>query len=582
MERQHSAMENPTAQNAPLERLRVAMTEHLALLKPYEQRSEPVTFETLRALDDLFCRDLMEPKKRSKSDESQSRSVAGWGVNAALSRVLPVNLADAPFKLFPSTATTQHQADDFLEKCGCLELAARYEGWLRDGLVSGKLRAFPGMSTSGITDVLVLRTEASSHYDEEIGRKSLRWASNQVVKGTRIEETCLENEYRILKPLLQEKVFLSASGMMNYSSSPAIDKHFAEWARIYLKRIYSQDMIDSNDVIGGRKFSDYLAVLSALSARSQRHISYAAILKARHPDIHIRNLLTSFCEHGEMVRYVAAATGFSPEDSAEILDHFTLSQANIAEHLKRGETIWAPLVRTSRKHLIVPIYGIDINPFLFLLTELRHRHEKDWFRIANNREPRWISELSSLFGGRRWSVNDRNLRLRSDGRDRTDIDFAVFDSSANELTLFQLKWQHPVGVDNRGRRNAGSNLTIESNRWIEEVIQWTEQHGLPELMRRLGFSSTSQPVVRLFVMARYHAHFSGYDNRDPRAVWVNWAQFQKARAEAPGQPLRQTAAQLRRNLKTDRSKIRPESRMLGVGTLGIVLNPTATPEDTTL
>jgi len=63
---------------------------------------------------------------------------------------------------------------------------------------------------------------------------------------------------------------------------------------------------------------------------------------------------------------------------------------------------------------------LDITLFLFLLTDLRSRYEANWFRIANNRERRWVTEMEQLFQGP--PVADTlggNLRLREGGKDLT-------------------------------------------------------------------------------------------------------------------------------------------------------------------
>lgn len=228
--------------------------------------------------------------------------------------------------------------------------------------------------------------------------------------------------------------------------------------------------------------------------------------------------------------------------------------------------------------LLLPTFGIDINPFLFLLTDLRFRYESDWFRVANNREHRWIDELAALFSAPKWEILRHNLRLREDGKDLTDIDFATYDKEANELAVMQLKWQHPVGMDNRGRRSAGKNLFDESNRWIAAVISWLERHGIEELMRRFGFNSKCSPKVSLFVLGRYHVHLSGFDNRDNRAIWSDWAHFRRiCIEEAKTLSLEQLAMRIRKDVLYARSIKRGESTMFPVGNIVVVLNPTSVP-----
>src|SRR6185437_9375847 len=118
---------------------------------------------------------------------------------------------------------------------------------------------------------------------------------NQVWSEDRGRELELERRHRELESDLHSRVDLIDGWRVVYSTTPEIDQYFLEWGRLYLRRIFSQDMIGMDDIIGGRPFSQYVEVLSALSGRSQRHIAFAAILRARYPSVHIRNLLTA-CE----------------------------------------------------------------------------------------------------------------------------------------------------------------------------------------------------------------------------------------------------------------------------------------------
>ena len=84
------------------ERLANALALQRDYLKAYEKPSEPVVYETLRTLDDLFCRDLMEPDRRAPKDERIFRSLSTWGVDYALSRIVPRTPSVQPFRNFPS------------------------------------------------------------------------------------------------------------------------------------------------------------------------------------------------------------------------------------------------------------------------------------------------------------------------------------------------------------------------------------------------------------------------------------------------------------------------------------------------
>ena len=141
-----------------------------------------------------------------------------------------------------------------------------------------------------------------------------------------------------------------------------------------------------------------------------------------------------------------------------------------------------------------------------------------------------------------------------------------------------MKWQHPIGFDNRARRSAGKNFIEESNRWIETVNSWLDRFGAAELRKRLGFEDLGTPNVRLFVLGRYHAHYAGFDNHDSRAVWSDWAHFQRARSHAPRRSLSQLASDLRSAVNQSRSTKRGESLIFSVGELAVALNPSSIPE----
>lgn len=570
-------------QDLVLARLRKALEVQRDYLSEYEKPSEPIAYETLRTLDDLFLRDLMEPERAVDTVDRQFRNISAWGVNHALSRIVPKTPVSGPFRDFPSQPAFQAKADDFVFNCATLALSERFEGWLREGILMGSLQLQPEPGRDGIGDTLVLRSVAPSYSDEEIGLAGLRWAGEQTLVEDRSLEQTLEERHRRLESALERRVDLVDGWRVIYESTREIDDHFLEWGQFYLRRKFSQDMIAPDDMIGGRPFSQYVAVLSALSGRSQKHLAFAAILRARYPSVHIRNLLTSHTHRDSFIESLARSMDADRSEIDSILASLILTGDNLEVHTRSGETAWAPIVQASTDSLILPIYGLDINPFLFLLTDLRFRYETDWFKVANNRERRWIEEIERLFDEPRWQTHGRNLRLREEGKDLTDIDFALYDRKANELALFQLKWQHPVGMDNRGRRSAGKNLVEESNRWVDVVISWLDRHGVDELLRRLKFDSSTSTEVCLFVLGRYHAHLSGFDARDSRAVWSDWAHFRRSRVEGPKiATITEMASRLQSTVDQSRAMKGGQSLMFPVGDLAVVLNPSRRQETNSL
>ena len=91
--------------------------------------------------------------------------------------------------------------------------------------------------------------------------------------------------------------------------------------------------------------------------------------------------------------------------------------------------------------------------------------------------------------------------LREDGRQLTDVDFTAYDRRSGDLLLVQMKWQHPIGADDKARRSMARNLAETGNQWIDTVSGWLERHGAEELVQRLGFQLGATPRPRLFVLA---------------------------------------------------------------------------------
>lgn len=564
--------------NPALDRLHAAIADQRRQADEWRKPSALITLEAVRALDDLFCRELFEEGHRAPADAQAFRTILTWGGNQALQRVLPTAVETRPHRFLASSSNSAAKMDDFLFECAALQLGERYAAWLRDGLVQGRVRTFPKLDEPGNLDVIELTNVQARAHDEEIGRNGLRWASARTAAIRSADERRLRQRHRKLYRELSDRVFAVDDWTIGYQSTPNIDAYFAEWARLYLERFYAQDLLGADDRIGGRPFSAYMAVLTVLSTRAHKHIAFAQILLRKRPELSLRNLLTGVTGYDRLVKAVASVLDADEREVAEILNALTLGPGNAAVHLSETGTCWAPLVRTTEDAIVLPIYGLDINPVLFLLTDLRSRYSNDWAVMANRREGRWIQELAEQFNSPRWAFNDKNLKLKHDGKDVTDIDFAVFDRRDGDLALIQLKWQQPIGSDERQRRNAGSNLTGECNTWIERVTGWIAIYGLEELVRRLGFSPAPAPRLRLVVLGRYHAHFTGSGVRDGRADWFDWQHVRRARLEGPRRSLAQLLNAVARETAASAAAAQKEARMLPIGDAGIILNPDRMPD----
>jgi hypothetical protein len=425
--------------------------------------------------------------------------------------------------------------------------------------------------------VLVLKSEHPSLYHEVVSMTHRKWMCDLMSEHDREWEKRLEQRHEAILPDLARHLDVFSGWGMAYSTTKEIDDYFLEWGQVYLRRMWSQDLVGLEDPFEGNQFRDYLGVLAALAGRAQKHICFASMLKQQHPHLDLRNLLTTFAPYDSFVVLLSDHLDADALQIERLLRSLTLDPTNRDAHTLSAETAWAPIVRCSESTLLLPLYGLEINPFLFLLRDLRTRHPEAWFTAANNREKRWLIELRTLFGSERWITID-SPKLWEAGRTVTDIDFVAYDRENNELGLFQLKWQQPVGMDNRTRRSAGKNLVTEGNKWVVSVHNWLQTHGDEEVSRRLGIITKPRIRVVLFVIARYNVLFSGFDARDNRACWADWNHFVKVRTEHPIGSLLRLAEELNTQIQTILTSSKHESYAFAIMDLAVILNPTSEPD----
>lgn len=561
-----------------LEVLEEAIDAQRTRLIGYERPSEVLAFETVRAIDHVYCRELF-PERHDKGDvERMQRQIMSWGINHALARILPRELQGGPFRFFPSTTETRRAANDFLFSCGVLAMAERQASLLREGLLSASLEPVTHPKFRRYNrNILSLSATTPSVYSEAIGRRGLRWSSEQSMLGDSAHERDIEERHIAILPELFGQVQVFHESLMHFVTTERTAAHFYEWAEVYLRRMHHRDMIAPDEVIGGRPFSDYTRVLTALSARAQMQLCFAGIVKHRHPRLTYRNLLTGFLDLEALVLDIAIRLDANSAEIRAILDHLILQPQNLTVHVKQPDPAWAPAVRTSMSNCLLPAYGLDINPFLFLLNDLRAKYEKDWFRLANTRESRWIRELEKLFPCDRWRTNGRNVALKDGRQTVTDVDFAAYDRQTGELAVFQLKWQQPVGIDPKRRRSAGDNLLTECNHWIQRIEAWCGKYGAAEFARRLGMPGDPPPRIRLFILGRYAAHFSGFGGRNESAIWADWAHFQKVCCENPSASVLELADLLAAEIKEAQAGIEKESFAIPLPDLAVSVNPVKVP-----
>lgn len=540
-------------------------------MRGYERGSEALTIEVIRALEMVYFKDLIPELTKQPRPSPYEASIMRWGINESLRRVLPKALAAGRPRLFRPHVKFRRRVDSFLLEAGLLAIARRQRALLARELLAGQLDSRP----TKWGQIIVLDARDPSTYWDSVGHDGLSWSSSRKMELDSTAERALEQRHIELSPLLTQFTINPHGWSDAFRQEHCA--HFEQWARLYLRRMSFKDLLDDNDIIGGRPYKDYLSAIESISTICQIRIFQARTLHGRKKKLSIRDLLTGLAPIDELYASIAASLDTDTADAKSILEYLTLSPQNATNHLHNPSPTWAPIIRTSENLCTLPSFGMDMNPYTFLLRELRWRHEKDWFALANHREARWIGELSSMFSHSRWKVA-HGIKLKRSANVVTDIDFIAQDSESNQIAVFQLKWQQPSLGDFRATQSNGANLIGSSNKWIQDVEGWLREYGVATLQQRAKLPQTEDATVVLFVLGRYSAHFPGYTNIHADAYWSDWGNFQKQFHARPNSSPSELGGQIRSEIGKFKQQIKMESLAIPLPNLTLIVNPTARPD----
>lgn len=346
----------------PIDALEAALAGQRAYRDSFTPVAESALFELARAADDYLMRDPLGMMPKNRIDR-MTQAIREHGINDALTRMLPAELTDSQFRLFPSLPANSQQCDDFLFACGSIRLGEKMLVWLREGLITGEYREHNG--EGGPLRVLILRTNDPSLGDEIVNRSWLRWDSDTRVRAARNREAELMAAYRKIEAQLERICLLVQGQYPSYDEAYRFIDLFEEMGAHYLDRMFGRDMFGPEELIGGAPFKDYLGAIRLLSGMQHLHLAALMILRRRHPDVEFRNLLAYPVAVEFTHELVARSLGCSTGHAELLLEPLTLSPANAERHRRTGEPMWPALIRASRYTYVHPLFGMDINPHLF-------------------------------------------------------------------------------------------------------------------------------------------------------------------------------------------------------------------------
>ncbi len=532
--------------------LRRAREDLLEVTRRFDPRL--LALSAVRMADWAFMMPLADPEQPAHT------LAAAYGAPLILATVPPGSLRGPGWPAVVSDAELEGETHAILERAGSIAMVERTLALVRSGL--GSLEERGGR--------IVLEYARDTFDLERHDKQDERDRLAEVRAVDDEESETLRRMQPLITSLTSKLVGRWRKHFIRYDADPVLDNYFMRAAKLRCRySMYTQDSFDGEATFDGIPFYVYRAVVLTLTALSLKHAAFALALLNRHRDMRPPNVLTIVDEPRKLVPGVTAHLDADDcvEDITAALRAVTLVQEHDAELLIPGEGL-PPLIEIGDGFLIRSMEGTLGSPFYYLLKHLRRRFRKDWDVAVNRREAELVRSIESLFPRAEFRIGRAGAQMRDGSNLLTDIDAAVFEPAAKTLAVFQLKWQDPFGLSVAARRSAATNFVKTGGAWVEKVLGWTARNGVPALQRTLRLPVEEVTNVRLFVIARAHANFSGAYSYDERASWGNWPQLARLRSAHASRP--EVLNELHRAISDEfRSRRKPDASSRQLATLDI-------------
>lgn len=418
----------------------------------------------------------------------------------------------------PSTNSTASWADHALTTSGQLVYLRRLAYSERYGLVRCENHSETHIS------IHVL-----GHDVESLDREDFEWLTRKKLAACSKHQVHVDRQIKgWARNRIDQYVKVHRKHFIEYDSDWELLELYQEYAQMFVLQSAEADAFPDDVIIGSRSFGEWKKIAISAAARACLHLSFATRLSTLKKNrLNLRNLLTIFVRYEDLREVWRQQTGVYDEaELDEIEDIFLLTEKHAEEYFLNHDYPLPYNIRFGKYFALLPQFGYLSNVCTFLVIELRRKYRKDWDKAVNLREAKFQQDLHALLPKGSYIRGRDNVSIRrSAGDTETDIDAAYYEKSSNCLYLFQLKWFDVFAYSLRERQSRLTNL-LKANKWIDQVSQWTENTARQEILSHIdlkGREITSDSFeIRLVVLTRFSARFSGTHEYDERAAWLSW------------------------------------------------------------
>lgn len=454
------------------------------------------------------------------------------GFNPALELLIGKIPREPGFPLAQATNETIHYSGTVLHHFGRIRLLKRYLSLACSGALiasrSGSRLQFNRPNGAAGVEIFELLDHA--------------WLDSNSEMSTPIITSEVQSE-------MQSLVYRWQQHFIGYDASPNIDDHFMRVAIEEFDRQRDLYGIHPKFRFGAITGTEMATVSALLSSIYLKHVFFCIEYLKKYPDGRPDNLLTIWDEKKKMTdsiySFAKVLQDHRPPGTEAIykltrskvyqcLSALSITKEAASFHCQGFRSPIPALIEVRRNFWMRPVAAVIDGPLAFGTRELRRRFPRDWDKNIRKREAWFRNDLYALFAGNRYLCLNREIQISANGRTLTDIDAVVLDTVAGRLALFELKWQEPLGFEERERRSRARILRRELTKWIETISTFIRDCGQMALLVQLGIPEQVTSKIRgiaIFGLARHNARFSGFPINHPDIAVASWRQFLRARWE---------------------------------------------------
>lgn len=341
-----------------------------------------------------------------------------------------------------------------------------------------------------------------------------------------------------VRSLLTDLVYPFARHFIGYEADPTLDYYFFGHAYNEILLAKGFDTFHFSTTFGGVTFGNYKLAAIFIVSVAMKHRAFVRALLDKEPSIRLEDVLTVSVETAGFLeglrefinQFGEKFEGHIPvtdDDVRIIFDALSVSRRNLALLDRPGAPL-PPLIQCSADHVIRPLAGATGDQvMLFLLNSLQHRFPKEYDRAQRAREGVLQRAVEMAIRSVLPTLEFRgNIKLRRAGKDLTDIDLVIIETSGDHIILVQLKHQDPYGDDFATMLARTGRLNQQVSDWLRKVRSWIAAASTAELCATFRLPSRpTRPEISLLVLTRHYAHSLRLVVAEFDATFSNWNQL---------------------------------------------------------